>query len=157
MITNAVADQTLPVYDDEMQVRDWLHVDDHNRAILLAAEKGTPGAVYNIGGADGERTNLSMLRAILARLGKPETLIRHVEDRKGHDRRYAIDSSRTRAELGWSAQVGLEEGLAATIGWYLSRRDWWERVRSGAYRSYYEQMYGARLDAAEKRRDAPAG
>ena len=157
MITNAVADQPLPVYGDGMQVRDWLHVDDHNRAILLAAEKGTPGAVYNIGGADGERTNLSMLRAILAHVGKPETLIRHVEDRKGHDRRYAIDSSRTRAELGWTAQVGLEEGLAATIGWYLSHRDWWERVRTGAYRSYYEQMYGARLEAAEKRRDAPHG
>lgn len=149
MITNALADQPLPVYGDGLQVRDWLHVDDHNRAILLAAERGTPGAVYNVGGADGERTNLSMLRAILARLGKPESLVRHVEDRKGHDRRYAIDSSRIQDELGWRPTVDLERGLASTIDWYVARREWWERVRSGAYLSYYERMYGARLaDAA---------
>ncbi|MCG3136109.1 MAG: dTDP-glucose 4,6-dehydratase [Planctomycetes bacterium] len=145
MITNAMADLPLPVYGDGLQVRDWLHVDDHNRAILLAAERGRAGAVYNIGGHDGERTNLAMLRDILSILGKPESLIRHVEDRKGHDRRYSIDSSVIRAELGWEPTVTLEEGLPALVEWYRSHRAWWDRVKSGAYRGYYEKMYGARL------------
>lgn len=148
MITNAMADQALPVYGDGMQVRDWLHVDDHNRAILLAAENGRPGAVYNIGGHDGERPNLVMLRTILAILGKPASLIRHVEDRKGHDRRYAIDSSATRAELGWEPVVPLDEGLRATVDWYRGNEAWWRSVKSGAYRDYYERMYGGRLRGA---------
>jgi dTDP-glucose 4,6-dehydratase len=149
MITNAMADQALPVYGDGMQVRDWLHVDDHNRAILAAAEKGRPGAVYNIGGHDGECPNLVMLRRVLALLGKPESLVRHVEDRKGHDRRYAIDSSVARRELGWEPLVPLEEGLRATVEWYRANESWWGRVRSGAYRDYYETMYGGRLRSAE--------
>ncbi len=148
MITNALAGESLPVYGDGLQVRDWLHVDDHNRAILLAAERGRAGAVYNIGGHDGERTNLAILREILAILGRPETLIRHVEDRKGHDRRYSIDSSVARDELGWAPQVPLPEGLRALVAWYLSNEAWWKRVKSGAYRDYYEQMYGRRLSAA---------
>lgn len=151
MITNAMADLPLPVYGDGMQVRDWLHVDDHNRAILLAAERGRPGAVYNIGGHDGERPNLVVLRMLLALLGKPETLIRHVEDRKGHDRRYAIDSSLARRELGWEPLVPLDRGLSETVAWYRANEDWWRSVRSGAYRDYYERMYGGRL------RNASAG
>jgi dTDP-glucose 4,6-dehydratase len=148
MITNAMADQPLPVYGDGMQVRDWLHVDDHNRAILLAAERGRAGAVYNIGGHDGERPNLVMLRTILAILGKPESLIRHVEDRKGHDRRYAIDSSETRAELGWEPVVPLEDGIRAAVQWYRDNEAWWRSVKSGAYRDYYERNYGGRLRGA---------
>jgi dTDP-glucose 4,6-dehydratase len=145
MITNALADQPLPVYGDGMQVRDWLHVDDHNRAILLAAERGRPGAIYNIGGHDGERANLVLLRTLLGILGKPESLIRHVEDRKGHDRRYSIDSSVARAELGWAPVVPIDEGLRATVAWYRANEAWWSRVKSGAYRDYYERMYGGRL------------
>ncbi|MCE9636404.1 MAG: dTDP-glucose 4,6-dehydratase [Planctomycetes bacterium] len=152
MITNAMSDQSLPVYGDGMQVRDWLHVDDHNRAILAAAERGRPGGVYNIGGHDGERPNLVLLKELLAILGKPESLIRHVEDRKGHDRRYSIDASVARAELGWAPQVRLEDGLRATVEWYKSNEGWWRRVKSGAYREYYETMYSGRLRDAEGRR-----
>ena len=148
MITNAMTDQSLPVYGDGMQVRDWLHVDDHNRAILAAAERGRDGAIYNVGGHDGERPNLAMLRSVLALVGKPASLIRHVEDRKGHDRRYAIDSSTIRRELGWEPLVPLEDGLRATIAWYRDNEDWWRRVKSGDYRAYYERMYGARLGGA---------
>jgi dTDP-glucose 4,6-dehydratase len=149
MITNALADLPLPVYGDGMQVRDWLHVDDHNRAILLAAEKGKAGAVYTIGGHDGECANLTILRMLLRILGKPETLIRHVEDRKGHDRRYSIDSSFARDELGWAPVVRLEDGLRDLVAWYVGNPSWWQRVKSGAYREYYERMYAGRLAAAK--------
>jgi len=145
MITNALGDQPLPVYGDGLQRRDWIHVDDHNRAAILAAEKGTAGAVYNVGGAGGEQTNLAVLGQLLDILGKPRTLIRHVADRPGHDRRYAIDSSRTTAALGWRPTIGFTEGLRATVDWYVGNREWWTRVKSGAYRAYYESMYGDRL------------
>jgi dTDP-glucose 4,6-dehydratase len=145
MITNALADQPLPVYGDGLQRRDWIHVDDHNRAVILAAEKGARGAVYNVGGAGGERTNLSVLHELLELLGKPATLIQHVKDRPGHDRRYAIDSSRTTAALGWSPRIPFAEGLRSTADWYVRNREWWQRVKSGAYQSYYESMYGERL------------
>jgi len=145
MITNALGDQPLPVYGDGLQRRDWIHVDDHNRAAILAAEKGTAGAVYNVGGAGGEQTNLAVLGQLLDILGKPRTLIRHVADRPGHDRRYAIDSSRTTAALGWRPTIGFSEGLRATVDWYVGNQEWWSRVKSGAYRAYYESMYGARL------------
>jgi dTDP-glucose 4,6-dehydratase len=153
MITNALGDQALPVYGDGLQRRDWIHVDDHNRAAILAAEKGAAGAVYNVGGAGGEQTNLAVLGQLLDILGKPRTLIRHVADRPGHDRRYAIDSSRTTAALGWRPTVGFAEGLRATVDWYVANREWWTRVKSGAYRAYYESMYGARLS----RGGTPAG
>jgi dTDP-glucose 4,6-dehydratase len=158
MITNALADQPLPVYGDGLQVRDWLHVDDHNRALLAAAEKGTAGAVYNIGGHDGERTNLAFLKQVLAILGKPASLIRHVEDRKGHDRRYSIDSTVARRALGWEPQVPLETGLRDTIRWYVENESWWRRVKSGDYRTYYERMYATRLNrAAAPSNDALGG
>jgi dTDP-glucose 4,6-dehydratase len=149
MITNALADQPLPVYGDGLQRRDWIHVDDHNRAVVLAAERGEKGGIYNIGGAGGERTNLSVLHDLLDLVGKPRSLIRHVADRPGHDRRYAIDSSRTQKALSWAPRVEFADGLKATVDWYVGNREWWNRVKSGAYRAYYESMYGARL-AGEK-------
>ena len=146
MIANALEDKPLPVYGDGLQVRDWLHVEDHCDAIWIVFERAAPGSVYNIGG-NSERTNLEVVRRLLAELGKGESLIRYVADRPGHDRRYAMDASRLQAELGWSPARRFEEGLAATIAWYRERRGWWERVRSGAYRDYYERQYGRRLGA----------
>jgi len=146
MIANALEDKPLPVYGDGLQVRDWLHVEDHCDAIWAVFERARPGAVYNIGG-NSERTNLEVVRRLLAGLGKGEELIRFVADRPGHDRRYAMDASRLRTELGWSPSWRFEEGLQATIAWYLEHRSWWERVRSGAYRDYYESQYGRRLGA----------
>jgi dTDP-glucose 4,6-dehydratase len=149
MITNALADLPLPVYGDGLQRRDWIHVDDHNRAVILAAEKGVKGGVYNVGGAGGERTNLSVLHELLDLVGKPRSLVNHVKDRPGHDRRYAIDSSRTTAALGWTPRVGFHEGLRATVDWYVENTGWWTRVKTGAYKRYYEQMYGDRLRRTE--------
>lgn len=144
MITHALGDQPLPVYGDGGNVRDWLHVEDHCAALLAAFERGRAGEVYNVGGG-AERRNLELVKAILALLGKPESLIRFVTDRPGHDRRYAIDSSKLRAELRWTPAHDFERGLAETVRWYLDNRSWWERVQSGAYRQYYETQYGARL------------
>ncbi len=148
MITNALADRDLPVYGDGLQVRDWIHVDDHNRAVILAAERGEPGAIYNVGGCGGERTNLEMLSTLLDLVGKPRSLIRHVADRPGHDRRYSIDSARTQSALGWRAEIALEDGVRDLVRWYVDNEPWWGRVKSGAYRDYYESMYGARLAQA---------
>ena len=144
MIANALEDKPLPVYGDGQQVRDWLHVEDHCDAIWLVFEKAAPGSVYNIGG-NSERANLEVVRRLLGALGKGEELIRYVADRPGHDRRYAMDASRLQADLGWSPAWRFEEGLKATVDWYLGHRAWWERVRSGAYRDYYESQYGRRL------------
>ena len=146
MITNAMRDGELPVYGDGQQVRDWIHVDDHCRGVLVAAERGRPGQVYNFG-ASSEQTNMSMVERVLALLDKPRTLIRHVEDRKGHDRRYAMGYDFSRAELGWEPRVTLEQGLAATVAWYRESEEWWIRVKSGAYREYYDRMYAERLRA----------
>jgi dTDP-glucose 4,6-dehydratase len=143
MIANALRDEPLPVYGDGMNVRDWVHVEDHARGLLLALERGQPGEVYNLG-ASSERHNLDVVRRVLAVLGKPESLIRFVADRPGHDRRYAIDASKARARLGWEPRHGFEAGLAATVHWYAERRGWWERILSGEYRDYYERQYGAR-------------
>ncbi len=140
-ISNAMADKPLPVYGDGMQVRDWIHVTDHCRAIDLVLRKGRVGEVYNIGGRC-EKPNLEITRAILRLLGKPESLIRYVADRPGHDRRYAIDCSKIDRELGWRPQVSFDEGLADTIRWYQQHTDWTARVRSGAYRDYYRKQYG---------------
>ncbi|HMB06004.1 MAG TPA: dTDP-glucose 4,6-dehydratase, partial [Isosphaeraceae bacterium] len=133
-ITNALADIPLPVYGDGRQVRDWIHVADHCRGVDAALRRGRPGVVYNFGGRS-ERFNLDVTRAVLKLTGKPESLIRHVTDRPGHDRRYAVDCSRAEAELGWRPTVVFEEGLAATVDWYRTHTDWVERVRSGAYRA----------------------
>jgi dTDP-glucose 4,6-dehydratase len=132
-ITNALADVPLPVYGDGRQVRDWIHVADHCRGVDAALRRGKPGAVYNFGGRS-ERFNIDVTRAVLRLTGKPESLIRHVTDRPGHDRRYAVDCSRAEAELGWRITTDFETGLAATVDWYRSHARWVERVRSGAYR-----------------------
>ncbi|MFN3484532.1 MAG: dTDP-glucose 4,6-dehydratase [Planctomycetota bacterium] len=142
-IANAMEDRELPVYGDGLQVRDWLYVEDHCRGILAALERGRPGEVYNFGGGD-ERTNLEVVRAILRRVGKPDSLIRLVQDRPGHDRRYAIDFSKARRELGWSPQVPFEEGLARTVAWYRENSGWMARARDEEYRRFYEKHYGAR-------------
>ena len=144
MIANAMNDEPLPVYGDGRNVRDWIHVDDHCRGIWLAYEKGTSGEAYNIG-ARNERENIEVVKAILDSLGKPHDLIRFVEDRPGHDRRYAIDPTKAETELGWAPRVKWEEGLARTIRWYQENQAWVGHIRSGEYKEYYKTMYGARL------------
>jgi dTDP-glucose 4,6-dehydratase len=132
-ITNALADIPLPVYGDGMQVRDWIHVRDHCRGVDAALRRGSEGEVYNFGGRS-ERFNMDVTKAVLNLTNKPATLIRHVTDRLGHDRRYAVNCTRAESELGWSQTVSFEEGLAATVDWYKANSQWTERVRSGAYR-----------------------
>jgi dTDP-glucose 4,6-dehydratase len=132
-ITNALGDIPVPVYGDGMQVRDWIHVRDHCRGVSIALRRGRPGEVYNFGGRS-ERFNLDVTRLVLELTGKPETLIRHVTDRPGHDRRYAVNCARAEAELGWKPTVSFEQGLAETVDWYRSNPRWIDRVRSGAYR-----------------------
>ncbi|MCX5676173.1 MAG: dTDP-glucose 4,6-dehydratase [Planctomycetota bacterium] len=143
MLSNALEDQPLPIYGDGRQIRDWIHTDDHSRAVLAAIEKGRPGRIYNIG-ARSERYNIDVVREVLRQLGKPQSLIRHVTDRPGHDRRYGIDPGRTERELGWRPQVPFEEGLVRTIRWYRDHQDWWRRVKDGSYREFYEKWYGGR-------------
>lgn len=144
-ITNALEDKPLPLYGDGMNVRSWLHVRDHCEALLLVAEKGRGGEVYNIGGAaEAEIPNVEITRRILGILGKPESLIRFVADRPAHDRRYAIDYAKIHSELGWSPQVPVEVGLEQTVRWYVENRDWWQRIKSGEYMKFYELNYAAR-------------
>ena len=143
MLSNALDDKPLPVYGDGRQVRDWIHTDDHARAILTVLEGGRPGAVYNIG-ARSERFNIDVVKVILRELGKPESLIQLVKDRPGHDRRYAIDPTRIETELGWRPEVPFEEGLARTIRWYRDHDQWWRRVKDGSYREFYDTWYGGR-------------
>ena len=143
-ITNALDREPLPVYGDGRQRREWLHVDDHCAAIELALTEGRPGEVYNVGG--DERENLEMVRRILDLTGADESLVRHVSDRPGHDRRYSIDDTKLRA-LGWKPQVELADGLAETFAWYRDNRAWWVPIKSGEYRAYYEQQYAERLAA----------
>ncbi len=144
-IANALEEKPLPLYGDGRNVRDWIHVEDHCAAILRVLEAGRPGEVYNVG-AGNERTNLEITRAILALLGRPESLVRFVADRPGHDRRYALATGKLRTELGWTPRYTFDEALAATVRWYVENRPWWERVRSGAYREYYDTLYGSRLE-----------
>ncbi len=143
MLSNALEDVPLPVYGDGQQVRDWIFTDDHSRAVLAVLDGGRPGAVYNIG-ARSERKNLDVVRQILAAVGSPESLIRFVEDRPGHDRRYAMDPSRIETELGWRPEVAFEEGLERTVRWYREHEGWWRRVKDGSYRDFYEAWYGGR-------------
>jgi dTDP-glucose 4,6-dehydratase len=133
MIRNALENKPLPVYGDGLNVRDWLYVEDHCNAIDLVLHQGRSGEVYNVGG-NNERTNIQVVRTILSELGKPESLITYVEDRLGHDRRYAIDSTKIRKELGWKPKYDYESGIKATIQWYLEQEDWMSRIASGAYR-----------------------
>lgn len=140
MIANALNDQPLPVYGEGVNVRDWLYVTDHCKAIDLILQNGQVGEVYNIGGHN-EMKNIDIVRLICKILGKPESLITHVTDRKGHDMRYAIDPSKIYRELGWLPETSFTDGLQKTVQWYLDHRTWWEEIRSGEYQTYYERMY----------------
>lgn len=140
MIINARHGKSLPVYGDGMQVRDWLHVDDHCAAIGCVLNNGLVGEVYNIGG-NNEWKNIDIVRLLLRTMGKPESLIAYVKDRPGHDRRYAIDARKIKRELGWEPAVTFEQGLPKTVEWYLSHESWWQRIISGAYQEYYKEMY----------------
>jgi dTDP-glucose 4,6-dehydratase len=143
MISNAIENKPLPIYGDGMQIRDWLYVDDHCRAILAVIERGRPGEIYNIGGSRA-LPNLEVVRKVLAALGKPESLMQSVKDRPGHDRRYALTSAKLMRETGWKAEVPFEAGLKATIDWYRANGDWIARVKSGEYQNYYQSNYANR-------------
>ena len=143
MIINALHDKKLPVYGTGENVRDWLYVEDHCSAIDLIIRKGKAGDLFNIGGHN-EKRNIDVVKIILKALGKPESLIEHVTDRKGHDRRYAIDPTKIREALGWQPATKFEDGIKKTIDWYLTHRSWWEHVISGDYQAYYQNMYGSR-------------
>lgn len=141
MIANCLNDKPLPVYGEGINVRDWLYVEDHCRAIDLIVHKGRIGEVYNIGGHN-EMRNIDIVELICEVLDKPKSLITHVADRKGHDMRYAIDATKIREELGWMPETKFADGIRKTIAWYLANRDWWEEIISGEYRNYYIKMYG---------------
>jgi dTDP-glucose 4,6-dehydratase len=151
IITNALEGKALPIYGDGLYVRDWIHVEDHCRALDLVLQRGTPGEVYNIGGGD-ERANIDLVKSTLLKLAEAtqrpyseyETLIEYVSDRPGHDRRYAIDATRAQNELDFIPGILLEDGLSRTVAWYLEHREWWQRIKSGVYRQYYEEMYERR-------------
>lgn len=146
MIANALNEELLPVYGDGKNVRDWIYVDDHCRAVQAVLERGRTGEIYNIG-ARNEQFNLNVVKSILDALGKPPSLIKFVADRLGHDRRYAIDPGKIETELGWRPLETWESGLQKTINWYLGNKSWVERVRNGAYRDYYERQYGVEITA----------
>ena len=143
MIANALHDQPLPVYGEGLNVRDWLYVEDHCKAIDLILRGGRVGEVYNIGGHN-EMRNIDIVKMICKELNKPESLITYVTDRKGHDQRYAIDPAKIHAELGWLPETKFEDGIKKTIAWYLENRSWWEEIISGEYQNYYQKMYGNR-------------
>jgi dTDP-glucose 4,6-dehydratase len=144
MISRALNDQALPIYGDGLNIRDWLYVEDHCSAIDLVIHKGRVGEVYNIGG-NNERTNLHIVKTILAELNKPESLITYVQDRPGHDRRYGIDPTKITQELGWKPKHNFETGIKETVQWYLNNKEWWTRIQSGEYQDYYAKQYGERL------------
>lgn len=143
MIANALADKPLPVYGNGENVRDWLYVEDHCRAIDLIIHAGKVGEVYNVGGHN-EKRNIDIVRIICQELGKPESLIVHVEDRKGHDRRYAIDPAKIHREVGWLPETKFEDGIKKTIKWYLEHKKWWQDIINGEYQEYYAMMYGSK-------------
>ena len=143
IITNAMNDIELPVYGDGLNIRDWIHVADHCEAIDVVLHKGKDGSIYNVGG-ENERTNIEIVKLILKALGKSEALIKYVKDRPGHDRRYAIDSTKLKKELGFSPKTDFTHGMEETVKWYRENKSWWERIKSGAYMEYYKNMYGNR-------------
>ncbi|NTW71210.1 MAG: dTDP-glucose 4,6-dehydratase [Eubacteriaceae bacterium] len=140
MISRALKDESLPVYGKGENVRDWLYVEDHCSAIDLIIHKGRVGEVYNIGGHN-ERTNLQVVKTILAELGKPESLIHYVTDRPGHDMRYAIDPTKIKEELGWEPETKFDDGIKLTVKWYLEHKSWWENILNGEYQNYFDKMY----------------
>ena len=142
-ITNALEDKVIPIYGDGLNVRDWIYVEDHCRALDLVIQRGKPGETYNIG-ANNEKTNLEVVERILNIMGKPRSLIRFVADRPGHDRRYAIDTGKIERELGWNTTISFEEAIAINIQWYIENEAWWRRIKSGEYLKYYERMYLSR-------------
>ena len=142
-MTNALDGEALPLYGDGRQSRDWLHVEDHCAAVELVLKEGASGEIYNVGGGE-EVENRELTRSILELTGTDESLIRHVEDRLGHDRRYSLDCSKLRS-LGWAPKRTLADGLPETVAWYRDNRDWWEPIKSGDYRAYYEKQYSERL------------
>jgi len=146
LLSNALNDERVPVYGDGLNVRDWIYVEDHCRALMLAYERGAAGGIYNIG-ARNERRNIDVVESILGALGKPASLVRYVKDRPGHDRRYAIDPSKVERELGWQPVETWTSGLAKTIRWYAENTAWIARVRDGAYRDFYARQYGAEVGA----------
>jgi dTDP-glucose 4,6-dehydratase len=143
LISNAIEGQTLPLYGDGLNVRDWIHVEDHCRGLDLVLHQGKEGEVYNIGG-QSEKTNLSVAKTILNHLGKPHSLLRFVTDRPGHDRRYAIDFSKIQKTLGWAPSISFEEGIRQTVDWYQGQQEWWREIKTGEYLHYYQRMYGNR-------------
>jgi dTDP-glucose 4,6-dehydratase len=147
MVIRSMSDQALPVYGDGLNIRDWLHVEDHCRAIDLVMHNGRIGEVYNIGGHN-ERTNLAIIYSILTSLHKPKDLIQFIQDRPGHDRRYAIDASKIEKELGWRPLYTIEQGIEQTIAWYKENESWWRRIISGEYQSYFNQQYNVDQDEA---------
>lgn len=144
MIINALNDKSLPIYGDGLNVRDWLHVEDHCTAIDLVLHEGKTGEVYNVGG-NNEHTNIDIVNRIIKNLGKSEDLIKYVKDRPGHDRRYAIDSTKITEELGWKPKYTFDVGIKETIDWYLANEQWWTRIISGEYKEYFQQQYAERL------------
>ena len=153
-VTNALADELLPLYGDGMNVRDWIYVEDHCAALDLVLRGGRPGEIYNIG-ASSERSNREVTELILSILDKPLSLIRYVSDRPGHDRRYALDATKMRAEFDWRPLHTFDDALRRTVLWYRDHPTWWQRVKSGEYRTYYQRMYGVRLGGVQQRRSAP--
>ncbi len=143
LITNALENREIPVYGDGLNVRDWIHTEDHCRALVSVIQKGKPGGVYNVG-ADNEKTNLELVKSILDIMGKPHSLIQFVTDRPGHDRRYAVDNSKIESETGWKPGISFEEGLRQTVQWYIQNESWWRRIKSGEYADYYQRMYSQR-------------
>lgn len=141
-ITNLIEGKKVPVYGDGLNVRDWIHVADHCRGIRAAIERGRPGEVYNLGG-NNEQTNMAITRMLIESLGKDEASIQYVQDRLGHDRRYAIDASKSVRELGWQPQIDFARGLAETVEWYCNNESWWRRIKTGEYLKYYEKQYGS--------------
>ena len=140
MVINALHDKPLPVYGEGLNVRDWLYVEDHCKAIDLVMRKGRVGEVYNIGGHN-EMKNIDIVKLICKELGKPESLITYVTDRKGHDMRYAIDPTKIHNELGWLPETMFKDGIKKTIRWYLDNQAWWQPIIDGEYQNYYEKMY----------------
>lgn len=145
MISRALNDEKLPVYGEGKNVRDWLYVEDHCRAIDMIVRGGRDGEVYNVGGHE-EKANIDIVKLILKKLNKPESLIEFVKDRPGHDLRYAMNPAKLEKELGWKPSVTFEEGIDKTIAWYLNNKPWWEHIISGEYQKYFDKMYGYRME-----------